>query len=204
MALETDIGPLDWRIGVVDNSGRPTPEFQRRWNTQRGNNSLIGSLATGSGAPTGTPTEGEGYIDINATPPVFYVGNAGMWEKVGVFKFTDLTDAPHTYSGQGLSFVQVNGGATGLIFTTLSAGLDEFGTPVQGDILYRGVTGWLLLAPGTAGQVLSTGGPSANPSWINPPSSIFPWPLTLGNSNPITLVDDGAGVLIIIPFSGQI
>lgn len=35
----------------------------------------------------------------------------------------------------------------------------------RGSILYRGATGWVLLAPGTSGYVLQTGGPSADPSW---------------------------------------
>lgn len=42
--------------------------------------------------------------------------------------------------------------------------LDLFGN-VQGDVLYRGATGWKTLAPGTAGQVLQSGGAGANPLW---------------------------------------
>jgi len=38
-------------------------------------------------------------------------------------------------------------------------------TPAQGSVLYRGVSKWNDLAPGTAGQVLTSGGASANPSW---------------------------------------
>jgi microcystin-dependent protein len=41
------------------------------------------------------------------------------------------------------------------------------GTPAQGDILYRGSGAWTRLAPGTAGQVLTTGGAGANPSWAD-------------------------------------
>lgn len=36
----------------------------------------------------------------------------------------------------------------------------------QGTILYRDAAGWLALAPGTSGQLLQTGGPNANPSWL--------------------------------------
>jgi hypothetical protein len=36
-----NLGPLDWRISIVDKSGRPTPEFQRRWNTQRNVNTQL-------------------------------------------------------------------------------------------------------------------------------------------------------------------
>lgn len=44
-----DLGPLDWRVAIVDSGGRPTPEFQRRWNTQRNNNTLIGSIGGTNG-----------------------------------------------------------------------------------------------------------------------------------------------------------
>ena len=37
---------------------------------------------------------------------------------------------------------------------------------VQGSVAYRGLTGWAGLPPGTAGYVLSTLGPAANPAWI--------------------------------------
>ena len=50
----------------------------------------------------------------------------------------------------------VIGGAGGL--------LDQIGA-VEGDILYRGASEWLVLSPGTAGQLLETGGASAAPSW---------------------------------------
>jgi hypothetical protein len=39
-------------------------------------------------------------------------------------------------------------------------------SPVQGDIAYYNGTAWANLAPGTAGQILQTGGSSANPSWV--------------------------------------
>src|SRR5882757_3680606 len=44
--------------------------------------------------------------------------------------------------------------------------LDGVGSPAQGDILYRGASSWALLAPGTSGNVLTTAGASANPSWV--------------------------------------
>ena len=37
---------------------------------------------------------------------------------------------------------------------------------VQGSILFRGVDTWKALSPGTSGHVLSTNGPSADPSWV--------------------------------------
>ncbi len=41
------------------------------------------------------------------------------------------------------------------------------GTLEQGDVLYYDGTNWVKLAPGTAGQLLSTGGSAANPSWVD-------------------------------------
>ncbi len=41
-------------------------------------------------------------------------------------------------------------------------------TPAQGEILYHNGTAWVLLAPGTSGQLLKTNGAAANPSWVTP------------------------------------
>lgn len=41
----------------------------------------------------------------------------------------------------------------------------------QGDILYRGAAGWERLGFGTSGQVLTTNGTGANPSWETPSGS---------------------------------
>jgi hypothetical protein len=43
--------------------------------------------------------------------------------------------------------------------------LDMIGS-TEGNILYRDAAGWQVLAPGTSGQLLSTGGAGAIPSWI--------------------------------------
>lgn len=42
--------------------------------------------------------------------------------------------------------------------------LDWLGS-TQGQILYRNASAWVPLSPGTAGQVLQTGGAAANPAW---------------------------------------
>lgn len=46
-----------------------------------------------------------------------------------------------------------------------SAILDLIGS-TRGAILYRGASGWAILAPGTVGQVLTSGGAGADPSWV--------------------------------------
>lgn len=49
--------------------------------------------------------------------------------------------------------------------TTLTAIIDQAIGSTQGQILYRGASAWSVLSPGTSGQLLQTGGASANPSW---------------------------------------
>jgi hypothetical protein len=55
--------------------------------------------------------DGFRYYDGSAWTPGFGVGS-------GVTLFTDLTDAPGDYSGDGLKYVRVNAGATALEFQT--------------------------------------------------------------------------------------
>jgi hypothetical protein len=120
MTLSTDIGPLDWRVSIVDKDGRPSPEFQRRWNTSRGNDKLIGTVLTGSGSPTGIPDEGALYVDYSTTPWNVYAGHNGVWQLIGVHKFTDLSDVPSSYTGSNNKLVEVNSTATGLVYSNLT------------------------------------------------------------------------------------
>jgi hypothetical protein len=53
----------------------------------------------------------------------------------------------------------------GSSYSQISAFLDFLGV-AQGSVLYRGASAWLTLPPGTAGNILQTGGAGANPSWI--------------------------------------
>lgn len=159
-----DTGPLDWRIAIVDKTGRPTPEFQRRWSIQRNNNALIGSVTFGSGKPTGTPDDGAEYVDTSATPYTFYIGKDGSWHQAGTAIFTDLQDAPHSYSGDADKIVRVTSTADGVEFASLSAVLDVLSS-TQGVVLYRDSSGWAALAPGTSGQVFTSQGSGANPKW---------------------------------------
>lgn len=212
MVNPSDTGPLDWRIGIVDKTGRPTPEFQRRWNAQRGNNSLIGLINTGTGAPTGVPADGQAYVDTSTDPYTFYIGFNGAWSIVGASEFIQLADVPNSYSGAGNKLVQVNSGATGLEFTPLSAILDLLGG-TQGDVLYRSSSGWTVLAPGTSGQVLQTNGTGANPTWVTPTGgggSSFSVPdittmtwVNQGTSTAIQTVSGGS-VLMDIETSGSL
>lgn len=52
---------------------------------------------------------------------------------------------------------------------TMSQILDFLGV-TRGSIIYRGASGWTLLPPGTANNVLQTNGPGADPTWVTPAS----------------------------------
>lgn len=139
MSKTKDTGPLDWRIAIVSGDGRPTPEFQRRWATQRTNNAQIGSITLGMGVPTTIPDDGAEYIDISTTPYTLYVGSKKTWHQVGAIKFTDLADVPHTYVASAGKFAQVNPGATAL----------QFGTAVTSIIAGTGLSGGTITTTGT-------------------------------------------------------
>lgn len=59
----------------------------------------------------------------------------------------------------------ISGGSTFPTPTTTTALIDATIGNTQGNVLYRNATGWVVLAPGTMGQVLSSGGPAANVTW---------------------------------------
>jgi hypothetical protein len=76
------------------------------------------------------------------------------------------------------------GGAPNLLIdSTMSAALDGMTGSVQGSIMYRSAAVWVALAPGTSGQLLSSGGPSGNPLWI-----------TASGTDTVTSVGCGAGL----------
>ena len=51
---------------------------------------------------------------------------------------------------------------------TLTQVLDFIGSAAQGDVLYRGASGWKRLGTGTSGQFLKSGGAGADLSWGSP------------------------------------
>jgi len=71
-------------------------------------------------------------------------------------------------STQVIAGAGLDGGGDLSSDVTLSANeqeiLDAIST-TQGSILYRGSSDWVVLTPSTAGKVLTTNGPSANPTW---------------------------------------
>ena len=65
------------------------------------------------------------------------------------------------------TLLSLSGSTSNPAWQTLSYMIDNAigSASAQGTILYRGASSWSALAPGTSGQLLQTGGASANPSW---------------------------------------
>lgn len=91
---------------------------------------------------------------------------------------TGTTGITATIANQAVSYAKIqnvsvtsrilgrrSAGAGSIEEMTLSQTLDLIGSAAQGDILYRGASGWARLAAGTNGQFLRTSGAGADPAW---------------------------------------
>jgi hypothetical protein len=100
-------------------------------------------------------------------------------------------------------FANSTGAPAAPTFTTMDLLLDRSYGTTQGNLLFRGALGWQALTPGTAGQVLQTGGPAAAPSWTTP-ATVIPPPcgrLTLTSGVPVTTADvTGASTIYYTPY----
>lgn len=108
---------------------------------------------------------------------------------------TFTTLAANSLSGLTTPLSAAQGG-TG--YTSVSTALDGLFSSTQGAILYRGASAWQGLAPTTAGYVLSTNGPSANPSWIALPSGAAVLPL-----GQVRLTYSSSTALLVKPYNGN-
>jgi hypothetical protein len=67
--------------------------------------------------------------------------------------------------------------------------LDSLGM-VEGDMLYRSVSGWTVIAAGSAGDVLTSSGVTSPPAWLPNAGPASP-PLLIGTGAPTALADAG-------------
>lgn len=79
--------------------------------------------------------------------------------------------------------------------------LDNNYASPRGSVFYYGASGWTTLSPGTANQVLATGGAGANPSWIsvltNPTSALTITPGGLSLASGVTAPNGGVTTNLI-------
>ena len=95
-----------------------------------------------------------------------------VWSTTTGFKFPDntvQTTAASSYAPPSVAnntiISNVSGGSAAASANTLTQVLDATAGNARGSIIYRGASAWTVLAPGTNGQVLTTGGTGADPSW---------------------------------------
>jgi hypothetical protein len=86
-------------------------------------------------------------------------------------------------SGNNTIISNISGGTTNPTPNTLTAVIDATTGSTQGQVLYRSGTVWTALSPGTSGQVLTTNGAAANPSWT-----------AVGGTGTVTNVATGSGL----------
>ncbi len=167
MIPHTSAATFDW--GALDTvSG--TPVYRQ----------LIGGSGTTSGiadlidVAIGTQADNDLLVwDAAASLWRNEPAGAGSGTVTSVATGTGLTGGPVTTTGTislataaNLSVLaNISGGTAAPTPSTMSAILDAVFSSTRGSVLYRGAAGWAALGPGTAGNVLTTGGAGANPAW---------------------------------------
>lgn len=103
---------------------------------------------------------------INATGAVLHVATPSGPTDAVTKAYVDAIPAAGTINA---GYVIANTGTASAVGSgvAVSSLIDTIGS-VQGDILQRNGSVWAVLAPGTAGQVLKSGGAAANNSWGDP------------------------------------
>jgi hypothetical protein len=112
-------------------------------------------------------TAGTLIVDLSSTAYAALALAVTALQSISIATGTGLTGGPLTASGTTVA----------LSAATIAALLPA--SPVQGDIVYYNGAAWANLAPGTAGNVLTTGGAGANPSWAPGGGGSTPVPGTI-------------------------
>lgn len=147
-------------------------------------------IMVGEGASAMTPivlTAGQVLIGTTSSDPSAAAINSGTGILVGNGSGSITVSLASIADQRILS--NISGGNAIPVANTLTATIDECIGSTQGDILYRNSTVWTVLAPGTAGQILSTGGAAANPAWT---TTTFP---TTGGAAGNILISDGTNYI---------
>ena len=165
--------PSTTQIGT-EKTSNPYPVsilFNNTWypmgsiNTTSGN--FIGGVANGGTGITSGTSGGIPYFSSSST-----MASSGALTQYGIVYGGGAGGAPvATAAGSANNVLIGNGSSAAPSFVTASNLLDSSFSSTRGAILYRGVSGWAALGPGTSGQVLQTGGAGADPSWAAATSS---------------------------------
>ena len=140
--------------------------------------------------PTGGVTDGDkGDITVSASGATWTIDNGAITLAKQANLATQRVIARNT-AGAGVPEE-----------VSLSQLLD-WGSSTRGSILFRGASGWVALSPGTAGQVLQTGGAGADPSWLTAPGGGTPANLSYAPSTGIVSNSNGTG--FTLPLSSSV
>lgn len=141
---------------------------------QTANTTYAGPTGGAAAAPAFRALVAADLPTISLTGDV--TGNTGA-TVIGVNK---VTNAMLAQAADSTVKSNISGGAAVPSDNTITAVLDKQLGTTQGSVMYRNAGSWVSLTPGTAGQILQSGGAAANPSW-----------LTASGSGTVTQVNTG-------------
>jgi len=130
----------------------------------------ISGVASAAQLPTPTTTTLGGIQAINPVTSnwIRSISTSGV-PQLSQPTFTDISGSAALSQlpslGNNAILSNISGGSATPLGNTLSSILDSSIAATQGEIIYRNATTWVGLNPGASGQVLTSGGTSANPSW---------------------------------------
>jgi hypothetical protein len=131
-----------------------------------GGGGTVTSVGSGTGL-TGGPITTSGTIALSSASIAALALATTALQSISIATGTGLTGGPLGASGSTVS----------LSAATIASLLPS--SPVQGDIVYYNGSSWVVLAPGTAGQILQTNGAGSNPTWVNNGGGSTPVPATI-------------------------
>lgn len=134
------------------------------------------SIKYGAAAPTGTevaPSADAGCVGLYLVDLSYgqtQIAQNQVSKATNAPFFAGILNQHHTGAlGQAPKIVLTNGAEVQGVLPNANAPapsgyLDQIGI-TRGSLLYRGETGWAIVAPGTVGQVLKANGTGADPTW---------------------------------------
>lgn len=139
----------------------------------------VGTLSLAAGSVTNTEIATSAAIQHDKLAALstgqLIVGNAGTPTATTVSgDATIAADGAVTIANDAVTQAKIADDAVGadqLADGAVDGAAIAMGSDAQGDILYHNGTAYARLAAGTSGQVLQTGGASADPSWVSQTAS---------------------------------
>lgn len=146
----------DWRGGAVDTIGAGLTLAAGTLEATAGGGGTVTQIDTGAGL-TGGPITTTGTIIADWNGGTVSAIGAGLTLAAGTLS-TPAINAGEVLANLGTAAASATGNSLSLVMD------NAIGT-VWGDIVFRGTSSWVPLAPGVAGRVLQTGSIGVDPSW---------------------------------------